>query len=69
VPFRRLDDQIRDLCARVCAAPAEEQGPILSQLQSAIHKKIERLRKLAANNLLHGKNHKERRAGSNSKTI
>jgi hypothetical protein len=48
VPPRRLDDQLRDLCARVCVAPEEEQRELLDQLQFAIRKKVDGLRKLAA---------------------
>ena len=59
---RRLDDRIRHLCAQVTKASNEEMENILQELLSAIHEKIERLRSLAANQLLVGKSVKERRA-------
>lgn len=65
VPSRRLDDQIRDLCSQICAAPENEQEHLLDELQSAIRRKIDLLRKLAARNLLHGKGRTERRAVPN----
>ncbi len=59
---RRLDDRIRHLCARVTEASNEELEAILQDLLSAIHEKIERLRSLAASQLLDRKPAKERRA-------
>jgi uncharacterized coiled-coil protein SlyX len=45
VRSRRLDDRIRELCARVASSKdAEEVNLILPELQSAIHQAIHRLR-------------------------
>ena len=59
---RRLDDRIRHLCVQVTKASNEELEAILQDLLSAIHEKIERLRSLAASQLLARKPAKERRA-------
>lgn len=57
MPTRRLDDHIRKLCAEIAQIPAS--GPIspkveatLQELLKAIHEKTERLRNLAATQLL-----------------
>jgi hypothetical protein len=54
VPSRRLDDRIRDLCSRITTAPPEHMHRLVKELQSAIHEKIEVIRKLAASKLLGG---------------
>jgi hypothetical protein len=42
---RRLEDRIRDLCARVVSAKdPEELNLVLPQLKTAIHQAIERVR-------------------------
>jgi hypothetical protein len=42
---RRLDDRIRELCARVVASEdAEELNSILPELRASLHWAIERLR-------------------------
>jgi hypothetical protein len=48
VPSRRLEDHIRELCARAVAAPGDELEPILSNLKACLHEHAERLRQLAA---------------------
>jgi hypothetical protein len=58
---RRLDDRIRYLCAQVTEASNGELEAILQELMGAIHEKMERLRCLAANQLLAGRRIKERR--------
>jgi len=48
-PSRRLDDRIRGLCSRALATRDPELlEPILSELMLNIHKRIGRLRILAA---------------------
>jgi hypothetical protein len=59
---RRLDDRIRHLCAQVSEASNGELDAVLQELLGSIHEKIERLRCIAANQLLAGKRIKERRA-------
>ncbi len=59
---RRLDDRIRNLCAQIAEATDGELEAILQDLLGAIHEKIERLRSLAASQLLAGKSAKDRRA-------
>ncbi len=51
VPSRRLDDHIRDLCAKALTAPDSELDAIFSELNGALHGHNERLRKLAAEKL------------------
>jgi hypothetical protein len=58
---RRLDDRIRFLCAQVKEASSGELETILQELLGAIHEKIERLRSLAAHQLVARKGAKERR--------
>lgn len=58
---RRLDDRIRHLCAQVTEASNGELEAILQELMGAIHEKMERLRCIAANQLLAGRRIKERR--------
>jgi hypothetical protein len=42
---RRLDDRIRQLCAKVVAAKdSDELHMVLPELKSAIHESVERLR-------------------------
>jgi hypothetical protein len=54
VPSRRLDDRIRELCARITAAPPEQMHPLVKELQSAIREKIQTIRNLAVSKLLGG---------------
>ena len=48
---RRLEDRIRELCARAVAAQDSELDPIFSALQRALREHNDRLRKLAAEKL------------------
>jgi hypothetical protein len=48
MPSRRLEDRIRELCAKVIVAREEEVGPAIAELKSALHEHNARLRKLAA---------------------
>jgi hypothetical protein len=72
MPTRRLDDRIRKLCAEIAQTPTGS-GPLspkveatLQELLQAIHEKTERIRSLAAKQLLKtpDKPPKERRAAS-----
>jgi hypothetical protein len=60
---RRLDDRIRELCARVIASEnSDELNLILPELRTAIHEATERLRLRAAATLMgNSKPPKERR--------
>jgi hypothetical protein len=51
VPYRRLEDRIRDLCAQALTAEDAEMEAIFGALQLALREHVERLRKLAALNL------------------
>ena len=62
MPARRLDDRIRMLSTRIENAANGEVEGVLHELLTAIREKLERLRTRAANQFLHGKNLKERRA-------
>ena len=48
VPSRRLEDRIRELCARAVSATGTELEPLISELQSALREHNSRLRTLAA---------------------
>ena len=48
---RSLEDRIRQLCGRAVNAPDDELGPIIRELQTALHEHNERLRQLAAQKL------------------
>jgi hypothetical protein len=53
VSGRRLEDRIRELCAKAIAAPGgDELEPALSELKAALHEHTERLRQLAAKKLV-----------------
>jgi len=47
-----FESHIRDLCARIIAAPENELEPLLSELKGALHEHTTRLRKIAAENLV-----------------
>ena len=61
MPRRRLDDRIRYLCAQIAAAARnpeiteEEVASLLRDLLAAIHQKVNRVRIIASNKLLQGK--------------
>jgi hypothetical protein len=56
---QRLDDRIKELCAKAVATPASpELEEILQQLQDALHEHTERIRKM----LSHYPNRPERRS-------
>ena len=44
----RLDDRIRELCAKVVASSDHELGSSIAQLKAALREHDERLRKLAS---------------------
>jgi len=48
VKLRRLEDRIRELCARVVAVPETEFSQTMRELRKALHLHAERLRQLAA---------------------
>ena len=47
VPSRRLDDRIRDLCARAVTADEADFSGVVSDLRSALHEHAVRMRKMA----------------------
>ena len=49
---RRLEDRIRELCAKALTAQESELHAILSALRSALREHAERLRRLAASKLV-----------------
>jgi hypothetical protein len=51
VPYRRLEDRIRELCAKALTAQDAEMEAIFVALQLALREHAERLRRLAATNL------------------
>ena len=48
VPFRRLEDRIRELCSRLVSAEDGDVEPLISELRSALREHNQQLRKLAA---------------------
>ena len=54
MPSRRLDDRIRELCAKASRASDSEVEEILRDLKAALAEHTRRLRKMAARNLLNG---------------
>jgi hypothetical protein len=61
VPSRRLDDRINELCRQISDTPDAEVDPLLAELQAAIRKKIEMLRRMATMQLINGKSATELR--------
>ena len=65
MPTRRLDDRIRQLCARATSAAQNDDVPqaeiesILQDLLAAVQEKVARLRQLATQKLLKTGNHHE----------
>ena len=51
MPSRRLEDRIRDLCAKAVDAETEDFQPVLEELKAALREHTERLRQLAARKL------------------
>jgi hypothetical protein len=54
VPQRRIDDRIRQLCAKVIAASNSDVEPALQELLALVHQKAERLKTRAGKLLLRG---------------
>jgi hypothetical protein len=52
VPFRRLEDRIRRLCAEAVVASATDLDSVITDLKVALHEHTESLRKLAASKLV-----------------
>jgi hypothetical protein len=47
VPDLRLEDRIRDLCAKAVTSDESELSTVMSELRSVMHEHIERIRTLA----------------------
>jgi len=47
VPFRKLDNHIRELCARVVSAEGDQLAPLMSELKAALQEHNNRLRQMA----------------------
>jgi hypothetical protein len=58
---RRLEDHIKDLCAKVIASRETELDPAISELKSALREHTIRMRKMVAENFAKGK-HDNRRS-------
>ena len=48
---RRLEDRIRELCAKAVSAADDELEPIIRELRTALREHSQRLRQLAAQGL------------------
>jgi hypothetical protein len=62
VSSRRLEDRMRELCAKVVLAQGEELETTLAALQEALAEHAKRFRKLATEGLLNDLSRPERRA-------
>jgi hypothetical protein len=51
VPYRRLEDRIRELCAKAVTSDDSEFPSVMSELRSAIREQIEKIRTLAVRQL------------------
>jgi predicted trehalose synthase len=59
----RIEERIRELCAKALAAPEGEMNPILGELKTALHEHTKYLRQLATKALVgetHGETHGDR---------
>ena len=54
--LRRLEDRIRELCAKALIARGHELHPILDDLKAALHEHSERLKQVAVLKLVTGGN-------------
>lgn len=48
MPSRRLEDRIRELCAKAVDAETEDLQPVVEELKAALREYTERRRQLAA---------------------
>jgi hypothetical protein len=51
VPYRRLEDRIRELCAKAVTSDASEFPSVMSELRCARREQIEKIRTLAVRQL------------------
>jgi len=51
VPYHRSEDRIRELCAKAVSSDDTEFPGVLSELRSAIHQHVQRIRTLAVRQL------------------
>jgi hypothetical protein len=54
--LRRLEDRIRELCAKALITRGAELQVVLADLKSTLHEHTERLRQMAALKLISGQN-------------
>jgi hypothetical protein len=52
MPGRDFESRIRDLCAKIIAAPEADLASLLSELRGALHEHTVHLRRMAAGNLV-----------------
>ena len=55
MPSHRLEDHIKDLCAKVIASRETELEPAISELKSALREHTIRLRQMVAESLVKGR--------------
>lgn len=51
VPYRRLEDRIRELCSKAVTSDDAEFPELMSELRSAIHQHVQKIRTLAVREL------------------
>jgi len=51
VPYRRLEDRIRELCSKAVSSDDSEFPSVMSELRSAMREHIEKIRTLAVRQL------------------
>jgi transcription elongation factor GreA-like protein len=61
VPSRRLEDRIRELCAKVTLVHGSELNTALDELKTALNEHSKKVRKIAAEGLLSEYSRPERR--------
>jgi len=62
MPDRRLEDRIRELCAKAASAPAHEVQVVLKELRVALAEHARRLRRTAAQRFVGDGNFQEKRS-------
>jgi len=62
MPARRLEDRIRELCAKAASAPAREAEVVLKELRLALAEHAKRLRRAAAQRFVGDGNFQEKRS-------
>lgn len=63
MPFRQLDDRIRELCRRAVAADDAQFTSVLAELRGAMREHIQHMRRMAIQQLAGEKERRSRNSG------